>query len=373
MVRRLFRFASIMAILVLALSATPARAIGAFWPPVSVYDPPCSFDSFSVDAAQDSNGIAHGFAQLWGDSCGNNPPIRYFQGTGTTWTQQTTPYRGFVMGVAWDRTGTYLLYLDIRPGQGIRIAKRLTDGTYTAGQLLSPNWASSLDTLGDVVATDGRWWAVWTEFVGAPAQLDLFQAYTIGGSFHPRQRITSDPLWDWGPTLALTPGSTFPLSLIWVRGNTEGESATQTDLHRALGSASGTWSSSTLTTLGLNNFWPDARVVGTTTYLTWIQDGRAMVADNRSGQFVSHRFTTPAIEHGRPRVGFSSGRVFVGWTTTVNRTLVAVRIRGVWIGVYASPAGQAGRQFLVGLAPRVGKATALNVGLTSRLYATAET
>jgi hypothetical protein len=114
-------------------------------------------------------------------------------------------------------------------------------------------------------------------------------------------------------------------------------------------------------------------VVGTTTYLTWIRDGRAMVADNRSGRFVSHMFNTPAIEHGRPRVGVSSGIVFAGWTTTVNRTFVAARVGGVWSGAYASPAGVPRHQFLVGLAPRAGKAMSLNVSVTSRLDATAET
>jgi hypothetical protein len=372
MAGRLSRLTPILAIAFLVVSATPAQAIGSFGPPVSVYDPPCSFDSFTVDAAQDSSGIAHGFAQLWGGSCGNDPPIHYFQGTGTTWTQETTPYRGFVMGVAWDTTGTYLLYLDIRPGQGIRITKRLTDGTYTSGRLLSTSGASA-NPEGDVVATGGRWWAVWTEFTGSPAQLDLFQAYSIGGSLHARQRITSHPLWDWGPTLALTPGSTFPVTLIWVRGNTEGESATQTELRRALGSANGTWLSSTLATAGFNNFWPDAKVVGATTYLTWIRDGRAMAADNQTGQFVSHQFTTPAIEHGRPRIGVSAGIVYAGWTATVNQAFVATRVGGVWSGAYASPAGLPRHQFLVGLAPRAGKATALNISVTSRLYATAET
>lgn len=125
----------------------PARAIGSFGPPVGVYDPPCAFDGFSVDAAHDTAGVAHGFAQLW---CGEDLTIHYFEGSGGTWTQEATPYRGFVMGVAWDATGTYLLYLDVRQGQGVR--------------------------------------------------------------------ITTNSLRDWGPTLALTPGSTFPLSLIWVRG-----------------------------------------------------------------------------------------------------------------------------------------------------------
>jgi hypothetical protein len=372
MTHRLFRTAPIVAIVLLALAATPARAIGSFGPPVGVYDPPCSFEAFTVDAAQDSSGIAHGFAQLWSGSCSLDPPIHYFEGTGTTWTQETTPYHGSVMGVAWDATGTYLLYMDFRSTPEVRITKRLTDGTYTPGRLLSASGASA-NPEGDVVATGGRWWAVWAEFTGSPSQLDLFQAYTIGGSLHARQRITFHPLWDHAPTLALTPGSTFPLTLIWVRGNTEGEQVTQTDLRRALGSPSGAWSSSTLATAGFNNFWPDAKVVGTTTYLTWIRDGGAMVADNQSGGFVSHRFNTPAIEFGRPRIGISSAIVFAGWTATVNRTFVAARVGGVWSGAYASPAGLPRHQFLVGLVPRAGKATALNISDTSRLYATTET
>jgi hypothetical protein len=371
MAHRLFRLAPILAIVLLAVSATPARAIGSFGPPVSVYDPPCTFQAFSVDAAQDSSGIAHGFAQLWDGSCGDDPPIHYFQGTGATWTQETTPYRGWVMGVAWDTTGSYLLYLDTRPGQGIRITKRLTDGTYTSGRLLSPNWASAFATQGDVVASGGQWWAVWAEFVGE--HRELFQAYTMGGVSHARQRITSNPLDDWAPTLALTPGSTFPLTLIWVRGGSAVGPEPPSDLRRALGTASGTWSSSTLATAGFLNAWPDARVVGTTTYLTWIRDDRAMVADNQTGRFVSHRFNTPAVPFGRPRVGVSSGIVFVGWTTTVNRTFVAARGGGVWSGAYASPAGLPRSQRLVGLAPNAGKATALNLSINSRLYATTET
>jgi hypothetical protein len=304
-------------------------------------------------------------------TCGNNPPIHYFEGSGSTWTQETTPYRGSVMGVAWDTTGTYLLYMDVRSSPEVRITKRLTDGTYTSGRLLSRSGASAYPE-GDVVATGGRWWAVWTEYAGSPVQLDLFQAYSIGGSLHGRRRITTHPLWDSAPKLALTPGSTFPLTLVWVRGNIEGESATQTDLRRALGNASGTWSSSTLASIGFNNFWPDIAVVGTTTYLTWIRDGRAMYADNASGVFVSRQFLTPVIEHGRSHVAVSGGVVYGGWTAAVNRAFVAARVGGVWDGAFASPANLPRFQFLVGLVPRGGKATALNVSVTSRLYAATE-
>jgi hypothetical protein len=373
MARRL-RFMPMLVLLALVSLAAPAHAIGAFGPPVTVYDPPCEFDAFNADAAQDVTGVAHGFTNLWGGTGCENPVIRYFEGSGPSWTQEATPYRGFVMGVAQDATGTYLLYLDPAAGQGIRITKRLAAGTYTAGRLLSGNWASSSDTHGDVVAAGGRWQAVWTEPTGAAMQLDLFQASTLGGTSRNRQRITTSGLADWGPTLALTPGTIFPLKLIWVRGgNLEGEGpAVQSDLRLANGAANGTWSASALATLGQDNFWPDARVVGTTTYVTWLRDGRAVAADDGSGRFASHTFATPAIPHGRPKTALSAGRVFAAWTTTSNRTFVAVRSGGTWTGAAASPAGAARLQFVTGLVPRNGKATALTISFGARLYATTE-
>jgi hypothetical protein len=373
MARRM-RLVPVLALLVLVATAAPAPAIGAFGPPVTVYDPPCQFDAFDVDVAQDTAGVAHGFVNLWGGSGCDDPAIRYFEGSGSTWSQEATPYRGFVMGVAQDATGTYLLYLDHRTGQGVRITKRLADGTYTPGRLLSHEWASSTDTQGDVVAAGGRWWAVWTEYVGIrPPQLELFQASTLGGTRN-RQRITVNQLEDWGPSLALTPGTTFPLKLVWVRGGQrQGEGpAIQSDLRLADGAAGGTWSSRALATLGHDNFWPDARMVGTTTHVAWLRDGRAVHADNGSGRFVSHTFNTPAIPHGRAKVAASAGLVFTAWTTGSMRSFVAVRSGGTWTGTYASPSSATRFQILAGLVPRAGKATALTISFGSRLYATTE-
>jgi hypothetical protein len=73
-------------------------------------------------------------------------------------------------------------------------------------------------------------------------------------------------------------------------------------------------------------------VVGTTTYLTWIRDGRAMFADNQSGRFESRRFNTPVIPHGPSHVAVAGGVVYGGWTATVNRTFVASRGGAVWDG-----------------------------------------
>ena len=100
---------------------------------MGVYDPPCSFEGFSVDAAQDTSGVAHGFAQLPFGTCGNNPPIHYFEGTGATWTRNHAHY-GLVMawpGIRRDLPAVHGFPLD----DGI--TKRLTDGTYTSGRVLA--------------------------------------------------------------------------------------------------------------------------------------------------------------------------------------------------------------------------------------------
>jgi hypothetical protein len=232
-----------------------------------------------------------------------------------------------------------------------------------------------------VVASGGRWWAVWREHVAAGGgagdefdQTDLFQASTLGGAFHARQRITTSPQWDSAPTLARTPAGTFPLTLVWARGGSDLQPS-QTDLRLALGSAAGTWSSRSFTTLGTLNFWPDVQVDGATTYLTWNRDGRTVAADNRGGSFVSHTFNTPGVQNAGPRIAVSSGNLFVGWTApaTSPRAFVAKRVGSTWTGTYASPASATRVQFLEGIAPRGGKAVAVILSIGSRLYATNET
>ena len=371
----------VAAVLLVGALAVPARAIGSFGPPVSIWDPVCNFDAFNVDLVRDTSEVAHGFADLWGCP---TPDFRidYFEGSGTTWTRQATPYRGFVVAVAWDTTGTYLLYVDIARLE-LRITKRLTNGVYTGGRLLSTHVSfDGSSAQGDVVAVGGQWWAVWREHVapgGIPGdefdQTELFQAYSIGGTLHGRQRITTNSQWDSAPTLAAMPGTTFPLTLVWARGGSD-FGASAADLRRALGSAAGTWSSSTFATLGTLNFWPDAQVVGTTTYVTWNRDGRAVAADNGGGSFVSHTFNTPAIQHARSRIAVSAGTIVVGWTAptaTTFRAFVAERVGSTWTGTYASPSSATRLQFLQGVAPSSGRTTAVIVSFRSRLYATTET
>jgi len=371
--------ALLVGLLLVGVLATPARAIGAFGPPVTIDNPTCEFDAFNVDQAQDASGATHGFSDLWGTGCNESFAIRYFQGSGTSWTVETTPYRGFVVAVAWDTTGTYLLYID--SALRLRISKRQANGTYIQGRLLSTTMGPDGSLAqGDVVATGGRWWATWREHIGPGGgpgdefdQTELFQAYTIGGIFSPRERVTTNPAWDSAPSLALTPATTFPVRLVWARGGSDFEAA-DSDLRRALGDQDGNWVSASLATAGSQNFWPEVQVVGRTTYVAWNRDGRTVQANNASGTFLSHTFLTSAAQNHRPRIAVAAGQVVVGWTTQAPfRAFVAERTGTTWSGKVASPAGVTRLQLLTGVAARGGTADASILSLGSRLYAVTET
>jgi len=107
---------------------------------------------------------------------------------------------------------------------------------------------------------------------------------------------------------------------------------------------------------------------------TWVGCYPARVATRQGGSFASHRFNTPGLFG--PRIGVSAGNVYVGWTAT-NRvpttTFVAERVGTAWSGTRASPVVPTRDQELLGIAPKAGVATALNVSITARLYATNET
>jgi hypothetical protein len=370
-----------LSLLLVGVMAAPAGAIGAFGPPVTIHNPTCSFDAFNVDQAQDDAGIVHGFSDLWGSDCNTGFLIRYFEGSGAGWTVEDTPFRGFVVATAWDTTGTYLLYVD--RSLNLRISKRQADGVYIQGRLLSgrvnigPDGSSAQ---GDVVASGGRWWAVWREHVatgGGPGdefdQSDLFQAYTIGGTYVPRRRVTTSPDWDGFPSLALTPATTFPIRMVWMRGGSD-FGASEGDLRRALGNADGGWISTTLATAGFLNARPDVRMLGTTTYVVWNRDGRTVEANNAGGTFLSHTFATPAVQHQGPRIVVAPGYVAVGWTTQASpfQAFVAERVGTAWTGAVASP-GVPRLQLLTGVAAGRGTATATIVSLTSQLYSATET
>ncbi|HEV8560666.1 MAG TPA: hypothetical protein VGR06_30430 [Actinophytocola sp.] len=340
---------------VLAVAA-PASAISAFGPPATVIASPCSFIFADGDAALGPDGLTRGFATYNGPGCPFQ--IWYFQGSGSSWTRQLSPYRGVVLGVAVDGADTYLLYA---ASDGVRITKRTRAG-FTPGRRLSPvGLGGATVPTGDVIAIGGTWWAVWDEPVGPGgefAQHELFQAKTYGTD-RSRQRITFDPRWDTAATLARRSGGGAVLA--WERN--DGARGEVSDLRIAT-SVNGAWSSRAFATLGNLNTQPDLFTTGTTTFIAWIRDGRAVEADNGSGVFKSHTFATAASF--RPRVASSFGKVFVIWTTPGGRTFAAERSGSVWTGTYLSDPGRTG----LAVTARRGKATVL---MLSRLRLFART
>jgi hypothetical protein len=346
----------LLSLAILVGSALPAQAVGAFSPAVTVVPSPCSFQFADADAALGSDGLTRGFV-TYGPDCPSFQ-IWYFEGAGSSWTRQLSPYQGVVLGVAVDGVDTYLLYV---ADDGVRITKRTAAG-FTPGRRLSTAGLIGVVPRGDVIATGGTWWAVWSEQVGPGGEFapqELFQAKTYGTDLS-RQRITFNPLWDSEPSLAKRPSGGAVLA--WERN--DGPGALLSDI-RVATSADGAWSSRAFATTGSLNTQPDVFTGGRSTFVAWIRDGRAVAADNTSGVFRSHTFNTAASF--RPRIAASLGRAFVIWTTPGTRTFFAERVAGTWSGTYLSDPPRPG--FVV-TAPG-GKATVLMLS-SLRLFARTE-
>ena len=365
-----------VAVLLAALTTTPALAIGTFGPVVEVLRPGCGYQPLeaSVDAAVGADGTTRGFVSF-GGACGDT--IRYFEGHGDTWTTATSPYHGRVLSVAWDATGTYLLYVQPHPqwagGNEVRITKRTSDGIFTGGRRLAqPVFAGAPDDApptGDVAASGGSWWAVWTNISDGGYNIDLFQAKTVGTDVGPR-RLTYDRRFDWEPSIALRPGdsatlawqredpiSRLPSSAIWVATSSDDarwSRSREFELARALPNA--------------YHYSPDLTIAGIRTYLTWSNRGRIMQADNESDFFQAHTFLTPGLD---PHVAVSGQRTFVAWAANVYpgpaRSFAAEREGATWSGTYVSPVTGT-PQVLVGATATGGKLTVLTLSAL-RLYA----
>jgi hypothetical protein len=347
-------------VLVLALAAgllvatpVPAQADG-FDPAVTVIQPPCRHTPVNADAVGGADGLVHGFVRFGGSGCGER--IWYFEGFGDTWTSELSPYSGRVLGVAHDGTGTYLLYED---GRDTRITKRTAAG-FTPGRAIARRAAS-----GDVIAADGRWWAVW--HTGG----SLHQAKTLGTPVgYERLGLST-----WGAvsdrvSLAHRPGGGAVLvgdccywhekiieqpSSVFVAVSADG--AWQRRFH--LGDPEGLTS------------YARAQVAtsGGLTWLAWDSD-RIRVSSNRSGRFAEHPLGLNGLS---PGLAASAGRAVVAWTGWLNhhvpwRVLVAEEESdGSWTETWVSPnAGTSQR--LAAVAATGGRATVLMMSPT-RLYA----
>src|SRR5215510_9301734 len=138
---------------------TPPHTVGAFGDVMTVLQANCEFESAGGDCVVDGQGAIHAFVAFTGKSCDQEPPINYVSGSGGSWTPATTPYRGWVLGMAVDGTRLFLLFSN---SDGVHLGQ-LAQGEFTPSRALSqhspPEWGPTGEVGGgSVVAKNGTWW-----------------------------------------------------------------------------------------------------------------------------------------------------------------------------------------------------------------------
>jgi hypothetical protein len=307
----MFRRLAIIAAAGLAVLAfaSPAHAADSFTAPVTVVAPPCSAAAGHSDAAFGGSTI-RGFAGF--DACSR--AIYYVQGGTQGWTRVLSPYRGVVLGVDTDETATYLVYLMTDAAGnagGIGVTKRTHAGVFLPTRVLSTAAGTQVVIpTADIGAEGGRWWAVWTEQVGPGGEFaaqQLFQAKTYGtAADHQQITFTGSAVDNIEPSISLDARGAV---LAWTR-QTQPAVPGPADLWVAT-NANTAWSSRVFSAAGTENRTADIKRIGGFTFVTWVRDGRVVESENTTGAWTSHVFLTSG---DRPRVGSSSGSVFVVWT-----------------------------------------------------------
>lgn len=356
---------ALLAALLALAQAAPAAAIGAFGPVQELHRPCKPIDGLmnvDGDLVATSAGTVHGFVSFNGSADCEGSEIWYVERRDGRWTKQLSPYKGTVLAVAIDSTGTYLLHHD---SPSVRVTKRTTAGAFTGGRELSGDVTHV--TNGDVVATEGTWWAVWAESpVSFPdLSYELFQAKSIGTDVLTKQNITNSPeVSDENPSLVLRPGPR--VSMAWTLRDVGG-------VGRRLGvgtaAADSAWSlrpfELTPARPGVEVSEPSFAFAGGVSHIIWKerrdQEPPAIVtADDRSGWETVKVFNTRGFG---PRIAMSSGKVFAAWTTAdgPSRAFAAERSTeagATWTGVTISPSDPADHRVLA-VTGTGGKATVL--------------
>jgi hypothetical protein len=353
MVKRLH--GALVAVLVIGLLLVPAAPARASWTvpaAATVVASGCTAAAQSADAAAPADGLARGFARFEGSGC--PAAIWYFQRAAAGWTRQASPYTGRVLAVADDGAATYLLYA---AADGTRITSRTHAGTFTPGRRISAVAARS----GDVIASGGRWWAVWSEAAGSGAS--LYQARTMGTTLLRRRVTFTATATDARPSLART-----STGAVVAFDRTQ---AGRTDLYQGRAGTGGTWSFTRFTSDGRSSQAVIA-VAGSTAYMAWRGGPWILRAD---GAWAALRGTAFATAGTGPRLAVSGGRFFVAWSTTPSsgpsHVFLAERGGANWVGRDVTPAA-AGRETAVALTAAGGNATVLGTE-AGRLWAKTQT
>lgn len=259
-------------------------------------------DSGSVAAARAPGGRIHGFASFRDSrDCGDR--IYYFEGYGSTWRHEPTALTGKVVSAAADSTGVHLLAVTPGTGGAPGTAELGISFRNRAGQmsglpypLARVSAEQPFDGQGDIVAKDGRWFAVWSQYTGTPGDFHLYQATTMfGGDGEPGRFAAGwPPIMPTGtnPVLALRPeaepGAGEQPQLYWQEGRPGGPR----QIRHAPG-AYGAWGAVTTVApdVTVSPDFPglDAAATAPAGFVTWTErtaaGDRVVVADDVTGSW----------------------------------------------------------------------------------------
>ena len=177
MFRRLL-LVTVGVVAVLVAGMVPAAAVGNFGP-ATVQIAGCPGPA--GDAAIGSDGTVRGFMACTGNQYS---PIIFFERFATgSHLAQASPFSGRVLAVAWDGIdATYVVY---EQNSRLLIGKRVEhSGSYLPSTMLAGP-AGVVPFTAGLVASNNRWWAVWSEQVGPGgefAHAQLFQRHTLLGT-----------------------------------------------------------------------------------------------------------------------------------------------------------------------------------------------
>jgi hypothetical protein len=175
----------------------------------------CEFENVTGDCAIDSSGTIHVFVAFAGGSCDQEPLINYAFGGGDKWRSLSTPYRGWVLGVAVSDDQPFLLFVN---SSGVHIGK-VDDLQFAPSVTVSSQSADWKFSTGDLVAKNGTWWAIWSERAAPSQPFQMFQASTMTSATGLPQPVGSalpHVLSNAAPSLALDPADPDSAVLAWM-------------------------------------------------------------------------------------------------------------------------------------------------------------
>jgi hypothetical protein len=316
------------------------NAVGRLGPAETVLGGYCLFGGITQSARDDiaPSGVA---------DCYPNE-LRSFARRGPgRWSVQRLPFSGRTLASAADDSGQYFLLVSTGSElPGVILVRQNLNGSQSARRLST----STAVTSGDVVAVDGKWWAVWSETVSGDVS-ELYQSHTLFSS-QARTRISTGQL-DMYPRIAAIPAH-HRVALAWSRSTPAGASV------RIGSSTGGGWTTREFAAADSNTS-PAVAEQGGSLFVAWLKNKRPELSSNESGEFRTHAFVTRSCAI-TVDVAASSGVVHLAWTqcqdeAAPDNTIVvlAERRNGQWSSTPVSPRSADFR--LGGLSSRRGAAT----------------